>query len=155
MNVFILRHAEAAQQGASDADRPLTDKGVKQAKTVGRFCAEHDIKPYLIISSPLLRARDTAQIVAGSLKGKVEIKIDDSLRPGMDTERGLALLEKQSVNAVMLVGHEPDLSAFCAALLGAKNEAIHLRKAGLVEIDLTEFKPAGGTLEFLLPVKFL
>jgi phosphohistidine phosphatase len=156
MNLFILRHAEAVQQAASDAERALTEKGVKQAKTVGRFCAEQGIKPDVILASPLVRARDTALLVACGLEAKNRVQIDDALRPGMDMARGLEVLQARGdCDNVMIVGHEPDLSAFCAGLLGAKAETVHLRKAGLAKLSLPELTAGAATLEFLLPVKFL
>ncbi len=156
MNLLVLRHAEAVPQAATDAERGLTEKGAKQAKTVGRFCAKEGIIPDVILSSPLIRARDTAQIVASCLEGKKLVRLEEGLRPGMNTERGLALLRKEAANSmVMLVGHEPDLSGFCASLLSAGDQTIHLRKAGLVMLSLAELKAGTGVLEFLLPVKFL
>ncbi len=156
MNLLVLRHAEAVPHAATDAERGLTEKGAKQAKTVGRFCVSQGLIPGLIFSSPLVRARDTAQIVASCLEGRNPVRLAEELRPGMTPERGLGLLRKESPHTtIMLVGHEPDLTRFCANLLGAEEQAIHLRKAGLVSMSLAELKAGTAILEFLLPVKFL
>jgi phosphohistidine phosphatase len=64
MNLYLLRHAEAEEEAASDEERQLNNRGREQARTVGRFCARNDLYPGKILTSPLARARQTAQIVA-------------------------------------------------------------------------------------------
>jgi phosphohistidine phosphatase len=156
MKLFVLRHAEAVSEAPNDGERQLTEKGIKQAKAVGRFLSNLEMIPELILSSPLIRARETAEIVAAQFSRAILVRLVDELRPGMRLEQALALLAQEAARpAVMLVGHEPDLSEFCAGLIGAVSESIHLRKAGLVRISLPEMKPGKGVLEFLLPVKML
>ena len=156
MNLFLLRHAEAIPEAASDAERPLTERGTKQAKSVGRFCRDHEILPELVLSSPLVRALETARAVAGALDLVDRLKTVDFLKPGMGVESAISSLEKYWDRAsVMMVGHEPDLSDLASALLGSGRDILHLRKAALLRLSLPKLKPGSGTLEFLLPVKFL
>ena len=156
MNLFLLRHAEAVPEASSDAERPLTERGAKQARTVGRFCRNHEILPELVLSSPLVRALETARIVACALDLAERLKIEDFLKPGMNIESAISLLEKYGDRtSVMIVGHEPDLGELASALLGSNKESLHIRKATLLRLSLPKLKPGTGTLEFLLPVKFL
>ena len=156
MNLFLLRHAEAIPEAASDAERPLTERGTKQAKEVGRFCRDHEILPELVLSSPLVRALETARVVAGALDLVERLRTVDFLKPGMGVESVISSLEKYWDRAsVMMVGHEPDLSELASVLLGSGRESLHIRKASLLRLSLPKLKPGTGTLEFLLPVKFL
>lgn len=156
MNLFLLRHAEAVPEASSDAERPLTERGAKQARAVGRFCRDHGILPDLVLSSPLVRARETARVVAGALQLVERVKIEDFLKPGMSVETAISSLEKYGDRtSIMMVGHEPDLGELASALLGSGKESVHIRKATLLRLSLPKLKPGGGTLEFLLPVKLL
>src|SRR5271154_6356041 len=67
MQLFLLRHAEAESNAATDEVRTLTGRGTKQAEAIGKFCLEHDFVPEMILSSPLTRAEETARIVAREL----------------------------------------------------------------------------------------
>ncbi|MBV9674207.1 MAG: phosphohistidine phosphatase SixA [Verrucomicrobia bacterium] len=154
--IYILRHAEAEPESSSDQLRTLTGKGVKQAKAVGRFCREHEIVPGVIISSPFIRARETAKIVASELDMADAVHTDDFLKPGMTPECALSGLERyRDETSVMLVGHEPDLSTFVGALIESRPEGVHIRKAGLIQLCVSGLKPGAGTLEFFFPVKYL
>jgi phosphohistidine phosphatase len=156
MNLFILRHAEAVPEASSDAERPLTERGTKQAKAVGRFCRDHEILPELVLSSPLVRAHETARVVAVALELVERLKIVDFLKPAMGVETVISSLEKYADRtSIMLVGHEPDLSELASVLLGSGTESLHIRKGTLLRLSLPKLKPGAGTLEFLLPVKLL
>jgi|SRR5215471_8968539 len=156
MNLFILRHAEAVAEASSDAERPLTERGMKQAKAVGRFCCDHEILPELVLSSPLVRALETARVVADALEVADRLKIEGFLKPAMGVEAVISSLEKYADRtSIMLVGHEPDLSELASVLLGSGTESLHIRKGTLLRLSLPILKPGAGTLEFLLPVKLL
>jgi phosphohistidine phosphatase len=156
MNLYLLRHAEAEEEAASDGERQLTERGREQARTVGRFCARNDLYPETIITSPLARARQTAEIVADQLKIADRVQVCGFATTGMTTEGALSGLKAFSDHSsVLLVGHEPDFSGFVAALIGGKDECIRFRKAGLAKVTLPKLKAGVGRLEFLLPVKFL
>ena len=164
MQLFLLRHAEAEPDAASDAKRALTAKGTKQAETVGKFCLEHGFVPEIILSSPLTRAEETARLLARELNVSKIVQIEEFLRPGMTAERafsglresfiGLRKREKSPERAsILLVGHEPDFSNFAGVLIGGRSDSVHFRKATLMGITLSELKPGAGTIEFLIPVR--
>ena len=153
MQLLLLRHADAATSAASDDLRPLSEKGRSQAKRVGAFCREHDLKPELILTSPFRRAEETAHIVASEIKG--EVTLAAFLASGMTPPAALdALRAYTRFDCIMLVGHEPDLSLLAASLLDvADNASIRIRKATLAGIECDTLRPGGGELEFLLPAK--
>jgi phosphohistidine phosphatase len=156
LTLYILRHAEAEPEARTDAERALTSKGRDQAKAVGRFCCEHEIYPALILTSPLVRAQQTAKLVSKELGEKTKLETAEFLSAGMNPEQAFTHLNKFSDHgSLMLVGHEPDFSEFIAASIGGVSESIRLRKAGLAKLTLPETKPGVGTLDFLLTPKLL
>ena len=166
MQLFLLRHAEAEADAPRDAKRALTEKGSKQAESVGKFCFAHGLIPDVILSSPLTRAEETARLVAGEIRLPSLFKIAEFLGAGMSPERAFSGLrecmidlmkrEKYSEKAsIMLVGHEPDLSNLTGALIGSPAGSVHFGKATLMGMTLQELKPGSGTIEFLIPVKCL
>ena len=168
MQLFLLRHAEAEPDAANDQTRTLTAKGSKQAVSIGKFCFEHGFVPDMILTSPLKRAEETAQLFARELNLPTPVQIQEFLRPGMTPERAFSGLRESSINLmkrerekssgkaiIMLVGHEPDFSTLAGALIGGRAESVHFRKATLMSLTLEEFKPGAGTIEFLIPVKCL
>jgi phosphohistidine phosphatase len=111
MRVVIVRHAEAAP-GSPDELRPLTPSGRDQARRLGDELRARGIEPDAIVSSPLLRARETAAALAFG-----EPEIDDRLAPGATPEDVRAVAEDHS-GTVVVVGHQPDCGRAVAALLG-------------------------------------
>jgi phosphohistidine phosphatase len=166
MQLFLLRHAEADPDAASDEERALTEKGSNQAESVGKFCLAHEFVPGMILSSPLTRAEETARLVARELDRPKLVKIADFLRAGMTVEQAFSgireclidLMKREKYSekvSIMLVGHEPDFSDLAGALIGGRSGSVHFRKATLMGVSLQELKPGAGTIEFLLPVKCL
>src|SRR5688572_21595696 len=124
MDLFLLRHANADTKAANDDERPLSEKGIVQSRKVARFCDLHELVPEIVLSSPLRRARETAEIVVGHLR--VELLIVPWLASGMAADNALAELHAYDRFArVMIVGHEPDFSELAAHLLGGEAH-IHL-----------------------------
>ena len=166
MQLFLLRHAEAAPDPTNDEARSLTAKGSKQAESMGKFCREHGFVPEMILSSPLRRAEETARLVARELDLSKLVRIEEFLRPGMTAERGISGLRELLKNvtkqqkysekvSIMMVGHEPDFSKLAGVLIGGRAESVHFRKATLMGVTLQELKPGAGTIEFHIPVKCL
>jgi phosphohistidine phosphatase len=156
MNLYLLRHAEAEEEAASDGKRQLTERGRQQARVVGRFCARHDLYPDKILTSPLTRAEQTAKILADELKIADRVQVCSFATAGMTIEAALDGLKPfTEYSSVLLVGHEPDFGEFVAGLIGGEDECIRFRKASLAKVTLPKLKPGVGRLEFLLPVKFL
>jgi len=154
--LYLLRHAEAEPHRADDFSRRLTEKGEKQARAVGDFLAERGIKPELILSSPVLRAKETAAVVAKELKVVAPTEVT-WLACGMNPERGLAELAGYAkLDSVMIVGHEPDFSILVAHLLDLGSSAsVNISKASLTAIELSRPVSGSGVLKFLLPVKLI
>lgn len=152
MQLLLLRHgiAEDGHARLSDFDRALTAKGRAELAHIARGLQRLKIAPDAILSSPLVRARQTAEIVAPVLGREVEIV--ERLASGADWEDFLPILEQRSASgAHMLVGHEPDLSTLAAVLVGAPAGALVLKKAGLIRVDVDGPAQAGrGRLRWLL-----
>jgi phosphohistidine phosphatase len=154
--LYLLRHAHAGDPGGWDGPddrRPLSDKGQKQAERLGRFLATVGFRADAIITSPKVRAAQTAEIVAGHL----DMKVATAERLG--GQLGIAELEAVIHDAgdperVMVVGHDPDFSDLLALLCGAS--AVPMRKGALARVDLR--RPVGvgsGTLRWLVPPDLL
>ena len=155
MILYLLRHAEAEVMAASDSARRLTGKGEAQAERTGKFCRRHGIAPELILTSPVTRALQTAGIVAKILESAELVEVPWAAC-GMDPFQAVEELEThKKLSAVMLVGHQPDLGALAAALIGCGNAgALHVRKSLLCAIDVSRgFRH--GVLEFFVPAKLM
>ena len=154
--LYLIRHADAGDPEAwtgSDDVRPLSGKGEKQAKRLGRFLAELGFRPDAVITSPKTRARQTAEIVADSLG--VEIAIDERLAGGVDVVAIEAILfDAGEPQRPVIVGHDPDLSELTSWIAGAG--PIALKKGALVRIDtIRPISQASGTLRWLVPPDLL
>jgi len=155
MIIYFLRHADAEDLAESDFDRKLTPKGLDQAARVGKFCKKNGIKPEVFLTSPLVRARQTAEIV-GKKIGVTPV-IADWLACGMTPATLIQNLEPLSTkSSALLVGHEPDLSTAVSYLLGL-TESVNfpIRKASLTAIDAPWLDQGSGALEFSIPPKLL
>lgn len=154
VKLYLLRHADAATEAATDDERTLSTKGITQSKRVARFCRQQGVDPVVILSSPLPRARQTAKPVADKLG--VEIETAPWLAYGSESSQILQQLAgRKEVPSLMLVGHEPDFGLLVAALIGAESEAIRIRKATLLLLEVTEFRTGGAHLEWAIPVKMM
>jgi phosphohistidine phosphatase len=134
MLIYFLRHGEAdwPDWKKPDDERPLTEKGKKEMHEVGAFLANLSVKPDVVLTSPLPRASQTAEIAAGYIDAK-SMK-EELLAPGFGRSELKKLLKKRSCASLILVGHEPDFSKTVCKLTGGR---IKLAKAGvaLVEVD--------------------
>ena len=157
MLLYLLRHAEAEALATSDSARQLTPKGEEQSLKVGKFCLKHGIKPSVILTSPVVRARQTADRVAKNLTDSELIEVPWAAC-GMDAFKAMEELSAyRRFPAVMLVGHQPDLGFLAAVLLGMENvQNLRVRKALLAGIDTAAgLKTGAGTLQFFLPVRLM
>ena len=148
--LYLVRHAIAAERGPKypkDDARPLTRQGKARMKEV--VAGWRKLKPGLdlILTSPLVRARSTAEIVRDGLKHDVRLERFPALAPGhrpSEVAAALAKLPKtgkgKGASVIALVGHEPDLGQLAAWLIGAK-EPIPFRKGGIARIDVTSRPP--------------
>ena len=150
MQLYFLRHGEADWPGwtGPDDERPLTDFGKKEVRQVAKFLDRLNVKPDLIVSSPLPRALQTAEVAAEQLKTK--LRQDEALEPGFGISELSTLLKRHHSKALMLVGHEPDFSSVISALTGG---FIKMSKAGIALVDLDP-ETEKGRLLWLFPPKF-
>ncbi len=147
MKLYFLRHGKAdwPDWTGTDDERPLTKKGRKETKRVARFLCRHGEEPEFILTSPLPRARQTAEAAAKKLG--VEVRVEAALEKGFDLAALRRLLKRTEAKTIMLVGHEPDFSGVVAELTGGR---VELRKSSVACVLLGEAKSA-GVLAWLLP----
>jgi phosphohistidine phosphatase len=152
MKLYLLRHGTASDVAPSDAERELTREGKDEARIAGSALAVLGVKPSHILSSPLVRARQTAEIAAQALKVHGEVELADELTNGTPTQTLLrALKPYSSEDEILLVGHMPPLSEHLAALIGSKNpQGLPLGKGCVACVDLDELRLGRGQLRWLL-----
>ena len=149
MLLYFLRHGEAdwPDWKKPDDERPLTKNGKTEMGEVAAFLKRIKAKPDLIVTSPLPRASQTAEIAADRLK--IKCREDKLLEPGFNRPDLERLLQKYPEENLMIVGHEPDFSEVIAELTGA---SLKLSKAGIALVDLNR-SSRGGRLLWLIPPK--
>lgn len=162
MKIYLIRHSNAVDHGTpgyeDDSLRPLTENGRDKMKKIASALINLGLKPDLIVSSPYVRAKQTAEILGKVLKYKKELAISDALVPmGNADNISAEINEKYSVDELVLVGHEPCLSSLISMLVTRNsNLAIDIKKGGVCCISSdnlhTERK---AVLEWLLPPKIL
>ncbi len=157
MIVYFLRHGLAEDRETwkeADASRPLTDKGKLQVGWVAE--AISDLAPDLdaILTSPLVRARQTAQIVANQLGMEESLEEDARLSPGFGMAELVEIIQEHTgAEGLILVGHEPDFSLTVSDLIGGGR--LVFKKGGLARVDLVALDPPRGELVWLIPPKAL
>ena len=124
--IYFLRHGDAEHETSNDADRRLTEKGERQAEAAGRALAALEAGIDVCLTSPKVRAEQTARIACQHLD--VEVEIAEELRGGRFDAAALAA----GRGDVLLVGHEPDFSNAIADLTGGR---VKLRKGGIACMD--------------------
>jgi phosphohistidine phosphatase len=149
MELYFLRHGEAdwPDWKKSDDERPLTKHGKKEMREVAAFLKRVKARPDLIVTSPLPRASQTAEIAADRLK--VKCREDKLLAPGFSRADLERLLKKYPEESLMIVGHEPDFTEVISELTGA---TLKLSKAGTALLELNR-SWRNGRLLWLFPPK--
>ena len=147
MKLYLLRHGEADWHAWKQDDnlRPLTEKGKEELRRIAQFFKEIGVEPAVVFSSPLPRARQTAEIIHQKIGG--ELKVAPELSPGFAPHQ-IGVLCKGERRDVMLVGHEPDLSESIRHFTGARAK---MSKAGAARLDFDESGKA--RLIWLVPPK--
>jgi phosphohistidine phosphatase len=149
MHLYFLRHGEADWPGwdRPDDERPLTKRGKKEIKKLAKFLIRLDVDLDEIVTSPLPRAAQTAEIVAKRFS--LTAHEDDGLKPGFNRDDLKKLLENRDDLALMIAGHEPDFTNVISSITGAD---LKLSKGGvaLVDLDPSSMK---GKLLWLFPPK--
>jgi len=152
MLLHLLRHADAGDPEAwegPDAARPLSDKGRSQSERLGKYLAGIAFKGGPLISSPKVRAVQTAELVAERLKAEVDL--DDRLGEALDLDAVEAILrDAGDPERAVLVGHDPDFSELLGELV--ETSRVPMRKGALARIEVDRpLRPGGGTLRWLIP----
>jgi phosphohistidine phosphatase len=132
MKVFLIRHAKA-EAGEPDALRALNEHGHAQAREVGERLAREGVHPDAVLSSPLVRARQTADAIARATG--TEVEVDERLGPGATADDLRNAVSGRGAT-VVVVGHQPDCGQIAAAVNGGPEPAF--RTAGVMELTLDE-----------------
>jgi len=147
MDFFLLRHGIAVERegfgSASDGLRPLTAKGRRQLRQTCGALRKLKLEFELIWSSPLVRARQTAEIVATELKLKKRLAFADELKPGGSPKKLVEKISRQhpAAKKILLVGHEPDLSRLVSLLVtGEPGLQLDFKKGGLAKLEIEELR---------------
>ena len=154
MRLYFFRHgvAEDVQLDKADQLRQLTREGIARTKATARVLLAAGVKPRRLYSSPLARARQTADIVAQILDVKVTVR--RALAPGFDLDAVSALTAGlRSTDEVMFVGHEPDFSTVISQIIGGGE--IIMKKGGVARVDIGSATPPHGALVLLLATKLI
>jgi phosphohistidine phosphatase len=158
LELYLVRHAVAAERGPDypdDAERPLTPEGVERFRKAVAGLRAFGVVLDVVLSSPYVRAKETAELLCVGLKPKPRLAISDALLPGRRPAVVIAAIEQYSATGrgasrLALVGHEPDLGELAARLLGAKG-SVEFKKGAVCRIDVDRAMPGGpGTLRWFL-----
>ena len=160
MLLYIVRHAYAGQHGdpryPNDALRPLTKKGRKEFSRVVKKLGRRRFAPTLVGTSPLVRCRQTADVIAQRLCPPPELIELDSLQPGSDLESLVAWSNEQHLEELAWVGHSPDVDRMAAALIAAREGSIIFAKGAVAAIEFDGPVASGaGQLRWLVTPRVL
>ena len=160
MLLVLFRHGPAGTalpaRGPEDAKRPLTPRGVDKTRRAALGLARIlDSEPH-IYSSPLVRARETADLLAAAYMPVQHVEMMEALTPGRPMEEILARIVEIANGTVVLVGHEPGLGLLAGLLVTGRQMTLPLKKAGACGIELSEkVAPGQGDLKFLATPRML
>ena len=163
MDLYVIRHATAQQLGKknsfTDRKRALTADGRNKVREAAKGLRKLGVEVDLILTSPLVRAVETAEIFAAALKlEKKNISQTDNLEPGASASKLFAEIKKSAgVESIAIIGHQPDMSELIVKIVQGKSKmSLPLKKGGVCYIRVTETVPAlKGSLEWLLTPKQL
>lgn len=153
MRLYLIRHGIAVEREdcATDEERPLTENGRKKTRSVAERLLACDLRLELVLTSPLVRARQTAEILqAVGLAGQVQEFAD--LAPGGRLQAWLDWRDRHPLDSLAVVGHQPDLGLWAEHLVwGRAEEKLAVKKAGIIGVELPESgSPLGHSELFLL-----
>jgi len=157
--LFLIRHGIAEERGDAwpdDTKRPLSENGIERLRKAARGLARLDVSIDLVLTSPLVRARQTADVVASAFDPRPSIVTIESLAPEGNYTALVADLEKHARRTrIALVGHEPSMGELAARLIGSRH-SFEFKKGGVCRIDVDDIPPAGpGDLRWMLPPRVL
>ena len=156
MNLYLIRHGDAEKSSISktDFDRELTPKGreltKKSFEALKKIIKHFDV----IASSPLIRAVQTAEIVANIFDHSKKVIIDKRITAGSSSEDLIDFIRSINVENIAVVGHEPDMSNYVSALTSSSGMFLEFKKGAIAKINFEgKIRQGNGTLEFLIPPK--
>ena len=156
VELYLVRHAIAEERGPKwpdDGKRPLSARGVARFREVVRGLRAVDVRVDVVLTSPLLRATQTADLLAAGLEPSPPVEIVEPLAPGVTPKALAGVLSRAKRARIAVVGHEPDLGALAAHLVGA-SRPLAFRKGGVCRVDLDG--PGGpGRLAWFAPPRIL
>jgi phosphohistidine phosphatase len=156
MDLYLIRHADALPLGEGgileDAERPLSDVGKGQAKSLATALHKRGVQLTQLLTSPALRAKQTAEFMLAVWPGgSVPLEVCDNLAIGFKARKLSRTLEDYTDSSLALVGHQPDLAEFAAWLIGSRKAHLDLAKGGVACINCSNgVAKGGGTLEWLV-----
>jgi phosphohistidine phosphatase len=154
MNLYLVRHgdAEKLQPGKKDEDRKLTGEGSAEVKRVAGQWIFFIKNLDFICTSPLIRAVETAEIIAEAFEYDKEIIKDTVLAPGSSTRDLVVLVNSLRGDNILIVGHQPDLSEHISELISSRGALIDCKRASIAKISFNgKVNPSKGYLEYLIP----
>jgi phosphohistidine phosphatase len=161
VDLYLIRHADAVPLGeagiAEDAARPLSAHGKEETLILSSGLLRQGVRPAIVLTSPLLRARQTAEGFAQGLgEPTVEVRLCRELAPGGKRRRLSRVIKDLGMSTVAAVGHQPDLGEFAAWLIGSKNADIDFAKGGVACIHWEDMpgRPH-GELQWLVTPQWL
>jgi len=157
--LYLIRHGIAEERGEAwpdDAKRPLTEEGIARVRKSARGLARLGVAFDAILTSPLVRTRQTADAVASAFTVRPHIVASDSLAPGGTFQAVLAELEKHPRRTrIALVGHEPGIGELASRLSGSRHP-LEFKKGAACRIDVDALPPTGpGTLRWFLTSRIM
>ncbi len=161
MEIYVVRHGIAIDREAPkcppDPERYLTEEGIEKTKRVAAAVAALSGTADLLLSSPYVRAMQTAEIFATALDyPKPKIRRTDLLLPGAEPSQFFRELAKDKLTSILFIfGHAPQLDDVIATALGAKQHITSLKKAGVALLELKRVSPPNGQLVWLAAPKLL
>ncbi len=161
MKIYLVRHGIAYEPGGpgyeDDTQRPLTDKGREKVDKVAHVLKRLGVKPDVVLSSPYLRARQTAEILAKALKYKKDkIRLSERLVPAGEPGSAIAeIIEKYLVEELLIVGHEPSISQLVSTLTTSQADLfVNIKCGSVCCLSADDFRiERKATLEWLLTPK--
>jgi phosphohistidine phosphatase len=161
MQLYIVRHGIAIDredpQSPPEAERYLTEEGIEKTKEVAKSIAALDINAELLVSSPYVRAMQTAEIFASALDyAKQKIGKSEALLPGAEPSAFFReLARRREVSTVFCFGHAPHVDELVAAAVGVKHPITEMKKAGVAQVELKRISPPSGQLVWLVTPKLV
>jgi phosphohistidine phosphatase len=160
MLLYLMRHAAAgggeSEDLPADDDRGLTPQGMVKARAAARGLVRLDVHPTALLTSPLLRAFQTAEIASEELGFQPDqIRHTEALRPASPVKQLLEELSGIAAEEVLCVGHSPDLDNVIAQVLSCTSRVTALKKASVACLQIDSLSPARGVLLWLHPQKVL